>query len=121
MASIRSNSWQGTDYYKTVIPGFKIIGSLIKSENDTGMITLRMHRGEKILYHSGPRVAGQLILINNGGEGKFYTALPIALEWSILDFSKKQLPDEFDITLIDAGTKWGEWSAIALRNNRNDQ
>lgn len=121
MASIGRNSWQGTDYYKSVIPGFQIIGSLIKSENDTGIITLHLHRGEKILYRSGPRVAGQLVLINNGGAGKFYTALPLALEWSILDFSKTQLPDEFDITLIDAGTKWGEWSAIALRNNSNDQ
>jgi hypothetical protein len=115
MASIGRNSWQGTDYYKSVIPGFQIIGSLIKSENDTGIITLHLHRGEKILYRSGPRVAGQLVLINNGGAGKFYTALPLALEWSILDFSKTQLPDEFDITLIDAGTKWGEWSAIALQ------
>jgi hypothetical protein len=117
MPSIRSNSWQGTDYFKSAIPGFQIVGSLIKSENDTGIITLHLHRGEKILYRSGPRVAGQLILINNGGEGKFYTALPFTLEWSILDFSKTQLPDEFDITLIDGGTKWGEWSAIALKGN----
>ena len=115
MASIQSNGWQGTDYYKSVIPGFQIVGSLIQSENDTGIITLHLHRGEKILYRSGPRVAGQSILINNGGAGKFYTPLPLAVEWAILDFSNIQLPDEFDITLIDAGTKWGEWSAIALK------
>ena len=39
MASIQSNGWQGTDYYKSVIPGFQIVGSLIQSENDTGIIT----------------------------------------------------------------------------------
>jgi hypothetical protein len=121
MASVQSNGWQGTDYYKSVIPGFKIVGSLIQSENDTGIITLHLHRGEKILYRSGPRVAGQSILINNGGAGKFYTPLPLAVEWAILDFSNTQLPDEFDITLIDAGTKWGEWSAIALRKLSNGQ
>jgi hypothetical protein len=115
VASIRSNGWKGTDYFKSAILGFRVIGSLINSENDTGMITLHLRRGEKILYRSGPRVAGQFVLINNGGEGKFYTALPLALEWSVLNFSNTQLPDEFDVTLIDTGTKWGEWSAIALR------
>jgi uncharacterized protein YacL len=32
------------------------------------MITLHLRRGEKILYRSGPRVAGQFVLINNGEE-----------------------------------------------------
>lgn len=115
MDSVRSNGWQGTDYYKSIIPSFQIIGSLIQSENDTGIITLHLHRGERILYRSGPRVTGQSIIINKGGVGKFYTSLPLSLEWSVLEFSKIQLPEEFDITLIDAGTKWGEWSAIALK------
>ncbi len=115
MDSFKINGWQGTDYYKSVIPGFQIVGSLIQSENDTGIITLHLHRGERILYRSGPRVTGQSIIINKGGVGKFYTSLPLSLEWSILEFSKIQLPEEFDVTLIDAGTKWGEWSAIALK------
>lgn len=119
-ASISSNSWQGTDYFKTSIPGFQVVGSLIKSENDTGIITLHLHRGERVLYRSGPRVAEQFVLINNdsnGDVGKFYTALPLALDWSVLVFSNTLLPEEFNATLIDAGTKWGEWSAIALKMN----
>lgn len=113
--SISSNGWQGKDYFKSTIPGFRVFGSLVNSENDTGIVVLRLHRGDRILYRSGPRVAGQFVLINNGGIGRFYTALPIALEWSALAFSNIQLPNEFDVTFIDGGTKWGEWSAIALR------
>ncbi len=66
-------------------------------------------------------MTGQSILINNGGIGTFYTSLPLSLEWSVLEFTNTQLPDEFDITLIDAGTKWGEWSAIAFRESSNGQ
>ncbi|MDP1666455.1 MAG: hypothetical protein Q8L79_15190 [Methylobacter sp.] len=117
VASISNNGWQGTDYFKSSIPGFRVIGSLIKSENDTGMVTLHLRRDDRILYRSGPRVAEQFVLVNNGGAGKFHTILPLALEWSVLEFSNTQLPDEFDVTLIDAGTKWGEWSAIALKVN----
>jgi hypothetical protein len=117
-SSIKDNSnWLGSDYFKSTIPGLKIIGSLINSENDTGMITLHLHRGQKIIFRSGPRVAGQFILINKGGHGKFYTELPLSIEWSALEFSNSELPDEFDVTLIDASTKWGEWSAIALQSD----
>ncbi len=113
--SIRSNNWQGTDYYKSEIPGLQVVGSWINSDKETGTISLHLHRGEKILYRSGPSVARQFVLINNGDVRSFNTALPLALEWLILDFSKAQLPEEFDVTLIDAGTSWGEWSAIALQ------
>jgi hypothetical protein len=117
VASIISNSWQGTDYFKSTIPEFRIFGSYINSEKNTGMITLHMHRNEKLLYRSGPRVNGQFVLINNGELGQYNTELPIAIAWSILDFNNPKLPNEFDITLIDAGTKWGEWSTIAVKIN----
>ena len=38
-----------------------------------------------------------------------------AREWSILDFSNDLLPDEFLVRFTDAGSGWGEWSAIATR------
>lgn len=113
--SIKQTTWQGTDYFNSSLYNFKIIGSYISSENDTGIITLSIKRGSSILYRSGPRVTGQSLLINSNHKNKFYTSLPISVEWHILDFSNPELPENFDITLIDSGTKWGEWSAIALQ------
>lgn len=112
--AIKQNGWLGSDYLKSTLPNFQIIGSLIHSENDTGMITLQVNRGDRVLYKSGPRVEDQFILINGGGEGKFYTTLPLASEWTVLHFSNENLPDTFDVTFLDVGTKWGEWSAIAV-------
>lgn len=117
VSTIKQNGWQGTDYFNSNLPNFRVIGSYIHSENDTGLITLHIKRGSSILYRSGPRVAGQFLLVNDGGEGKFYTALPISTEWSILNFSASELPEDFTVTFIDAGTTWGEWSAIALLSN----
>jgi hypothetical protein len=111
------NGWHGTDYFKSEMPGYKVIGSFINSENDTGTITLHLHRGDSIFYRSGPRVSGQIMLINNGGVGKYYTNLPPAIEWSVLTFTNESLPEEFDLTLIDGGTKLGEWSAIAVKKH----
>ena len=115
ISSIISNGWHGSDHFKSSISGFEVLGSVIQSENDTGIITLHLHRGERILYRSGPRVSGQFVLINSGGFGVFYTSLPVATEWAVLEFSNPRLPVEFDVTLIDASTKWGEWSAVALK------
>jgi hypothetical protein len=114
--SVTQNRWQGTDFFRSKIQGFHIFGSFINSETDTGIITLQVSRGQKILYRSGSRVAGQFLLVNGSGPNKFYTALPLAIEWAILEFYGDELPDQFSVSLVDAGTKWGEWSAIALRS-----
>lgn len=113
-AKVLIDGWKGTDYSKSKLPELKVFGSMAQSDNDTGFITILVRRGEKVLFHTGPRVKGQFILINNGGIGKFYTEAPIAAEWALLSFDNTQLPDEFEVTFIDAGTGWGEWSAIAL-------
>ena len=112
------NGWKGTDYSKSRLAGLKIMGSFIQSENDTGFITVLVRRGEKILFRTGPRANGQFVLINNGAIGKFYTDVPIATEWVLLSFDNSQLPDEFEVSFIDAGTGWGEWSAIALQDSK---
>jgi hypothetical protein len=115
--TLKNSGWHGTDYFKSVLPGFSVIGSFVNSENDTGIISLHLKRGDQILFRSGPRVGGQFLLINEGGEGKFYTQLPLAIDqWNVLVFSNESLPSEFDVSFIDAGTKWGEWSAIALKS-----
>lgn len=115
-SSITQSGWLGSDYYKSELPGYKVIGSFIGSEKDTGVAVLHVSRGQKILYRSGPRVSGQFILIDNGrAAAQFNTELPLAQDWTILEFTNPDLPEEFDVILMDVGTRWGEWSAIALR------
>jgi hypothetical protein len=109
------NQFIGSDYFRSQLSNIVVFGSFINSENDTGTINLRLRRGDKILYRSGPGVSGQFILINSGGAGKFYTTLPKSLDWSILDFSNPDLPEVFNATFIDAGTKWGECIALGFK------
>jgi len=117
VAQILQTDWLGTDYKKSNFPGYKIIGSLQHSELETGKITLKLQRGDKVLYRSGPRNQGQKILLNAVGIKNYKTDLPMAAEWVLLEFSDPALPQEFIATFIDVGTHWGEWSAVALRNN----
>lgn len=119
VASIKKilySDWRGADYDKSVISGYKIIGSLMQSELETGKITLKLNRGDRILYISGPRNEGQKVIFNVNGEVNFNTQLPLAINWVVLEFSNSELPDEFTVSFIDAGTRWGEWSAIGLRD-----
>lgn len=113
--AVEQSSWNGQDYYRSDLRGFKVIGSFVRTEKDTGILVLSFRRGQSILYRTGPRVGGQSLIINNGQGKQFNTELPVSLEWSILEFSNPLLSDEFTVSFIDAGTGWGEWSAVALR------
>jgi hypothetical protein len=117
VSQILQSDWVGTDYHKSEFSGYKIIGSFVRSEIEAGKIILKLKKGDKFLYRSGPRNQGQKILINANGLKNYNTELPMAIDWVLLDFSDPALPQEFTLTMIDAGTRWGEWSAIGLRDN----
>jgi len=38
----------------------------------------------------------------------------MALSWVALDFAQPGLPPEFNVVFEDAGSGFGEWSAVAL-------
>ncbi|MES2823707.1 MAG: hypothetical protein V4732_08905 [Pseudomonadota bacterium] len=106
------NDWVGTDYYKTMIDGVKIYGSFIHSDADIGKITLNLNRGDKFYYRSGPTGGRQTLKIN---DKSFPTVvLPVAIEWTILEFNNPNLLGTFSVDLSDSGDQWGEWSAIAV-------
>jgi len=113
-SNIKFDGLGGSDFEGSRIVGVKVIGSFVKSDSDQGTLKFRLKKGEQILYRSGPRTKRQMILINDG-HGKFLTSLPICLNWKSISFSNPDLPSEFDVTIIDAGSAWGEWSAVGFK------
>lgn len=117
VGSVLLDGWKGTDYFRSDIENLKIIGSVVQSEVNTGFVTLHLNRGAKVLYRTGPRVSAQFVLVNNSGVEGFYTDVPVSIEWKVMSFDNVRLPDEFEVTFVDAGTGWGEWSAVGIRKN----
>jgi hypothetical protein len=115
-SNILFNGWNGEDYYRSNIPNVLVYGSFVNSDGNIGILRFKAKKGERILFRSGPSTSRQMILINEGSEN-FSTILPISNQWTSLIFSNPLLPDLFHVTLIDAGSTWGEWSAVALKKN----
>ena len=67
---------------------------VIDSRADTGEITLKLQRGDSILYHSEPSKVEQSVAII-GHESEFITELPSSRDWVALEFSNNKLPDKF--------------------------
>ncbi len=112
-AILPGNTWLGGDYDKSVLPGMAVYGSFIHSDADVGSISLRLTRGDKLFYRSGPVARSQSLEIEGGAFPRL--ALPVAKDWVLLDFSGATLPQgSFTIKLTDEGKGWGEWSAIAI-------
>jgi hypothetical protein len=106
------NEWLGADYDRTAIDGMRVYGSLIQSDADIGSISLQLRRGESLLYRSGPTGGHQLLEIAGKVE-----VLPVSPEWTLLELSGASLPEgKFVAKFIDNGGGWGEWSAIAVKN-----
>ena len=114
-AAIEKNSWLGSDFQRSHPSGLTVIGSWRNSDADTGILQLQLHRGDRVLFRTGPGDAGQRIDIadetNTWTQHLPVTATP---DWTILEFSGPRLPDRFTVTFEDNGTTLGEWSAVAL-------
>jgi hypothetical protein len=110
------NQWLGSDFYKSVIDGMQIYGSHIKSDADIGSISLRVKRGDRIFYRSGPTGGRQFLEIPDSTFPP--VQLPVSTEWALLDLDGMRLPNgPFVIKLSDQGSDWGEWSALAVRQD----
>ncbi len=110
------NAWTGRDYNKSDFEHMKVLGSLIDSDADVGSITLKMNRGDRLYYRSGP-VSNRQTLEILGSDTK-PIVLPISIEWQLLEFSSRDLPEAFKAKFTDAGDAWGEWSAIAIKKSK---
>lgn len=105
--------WSGADYYRSKHPNFKVYGTFISSDSDVGQIKLIIKNNDSIYYRSGPSSIGQRITINDSTYN-----LPLASEWTLLTFRSKQ-EEAQEVILEDAGSEWGQWSAIAVRSLNN--
>jgi hypothetical protein len=114
VAAVVANSWNGSDTWHSTRPGFVVIGSYRTSDGDTGRLTLRLRRGDRVLFRSGPNVGRQRLYIGGRFPVPFGTFLPTSLDWRELEFANPALPPEFTATFEDSGTGWGEWSAVTL-------
>lgn len=110
------NTWTGTDYYRSSIPGLTVFGSFVHSDSDKGAIVLKLNRGDSLLYRSGPTGGRQSVQVI--GRSELKSILPVAPEWIFLEFSSDTLPEVFELEFTDNGDSWGEWSAIALKENQ---
>ena len=112
------NQWMGADFARSVIEGMQVHGSFIKADADVGTFSVRMKRGDRIFYRSGPTGGHQFLEVL--GSGAPPIKLPVSMEWSVLEFSSRFLPEgSFVAKFSDEGAGFGEWSAVAvLRNNQ---
>jgi hypothetical protein len=112
-AILPNHQWTGSDSQHSRFDGVTVLGSFIQSDADTGAISLRLKRGDRLLYRSGPTGGRKFIRLNN--KDSLRTLLPVSLDWQILEFSNPVLSAEFVISLSDEGSGCGEWSAVALK------
>ncbi len=53
-SSLQGHQWTGSDSQRSRLDGLAVLGRSIQSDTDTGAIALRLKRGDRFLYHSGP-------------------------------------------------------------------
>jgi hypothetical protein len=111
------NEWIGQDFQKTDLEQMNVFGSFINSDADVGSITLKMKRGDRLYYRTGPVSTRQTIEILESNIKP--VKLPTSTEWQLFEFLGADLPDVFLAKFTDAGNSWGEWSAIAVKNSKN--
>jgi hypothetical protein len=106
----------GTDAFHTNMCryGLKVYGSFGAGEDgDVASIKIKIHKGDKILYRSGPTGGNQVMSVGGGRT----IGLPVAGDWIFLRVNDTLFGDrsEMEVSLEDRGTGWGEWSAIAVK------
>ncbi len=111
---VDGSAWQGADFARSTFAGMRVYGSYVNSDADRGSIVLRVQRGDRLFYRSGPSIRQQSMEI----EGMGTVPMPLAQDWGMLEFSGDALPQQaFSVKLSDTGNGWGEWSAVAIKSD----
>lgn len=108
------NQWVGSDFDHSEFKGMAVYGSYVKGDFDKGSIELIINPGDRIFYRSGPTSGTQLLEIR---DQNISIVLPKAERWVALEFNALSSSNGRDvlIRMVDNGSGWGEWSAIAVR------
>jgi hypothetical protein len=104
--------WAGTDFDQSRVPRMRVLGSYRTGDADLGVARLRVRRGDRLGYRTGPVAERQTIALVGWPDSS--GPLPPAESWRVIVFDEATLPEEFEIELADQGADWGEWSAILL-------
>lgn len=110
------NPWSNGIPGQSKLPGLTVFASLNHGETNANSLTLKVRRGDSLLYRSG-RVGGRQTVTLLGDQPQTLT-LPTALRWNQLRFSNERLPQTFELKFSDNGQGPGEWSAIAVKNGQ---
>jgi hypothetical protein len=109
--SVIRNEWADSARPQDRLAGMDTLTSF-RSAPPGAQLTLRLRRGQAVLYRSGPLTTHLKVLIN-GGTSPFLQLLPPLPAWSVLSFSNSMLPEQFTVTFI-AGRSPADWVAIGL-------
>ncbi|QYY32315.1 hypothetical protein K2O51_16125 [Cupriavidus pinatubonensis] len=112
-----SENQRGSDFFRSDLSklGLRVIGtSGQQGDADIGKIKMVLKPGDSFLYRSGPTAGHQIMTI----QGKPDIMLPESVDWVQLTphASMFEGKDQIEVAIEDRGTRWGEWSAIAVRD-----
>lgn len=115
---VENDGFSGTDFWRSDIDGFQILGSFISSDEDTGLVSFLAENGMLFYYRSGPDTGNQRLLIPD-----FEIDIPLkkSTEWTAIQILAPSVSDHFNVIISDAGTEWGQWSAIAVGTKTNKE
>lgn len=88
-----------------------MIGSFVAGGGDTGEVTLALQRRARILFVTDAAADHLRYRITTRGQ-TFSGRLPLCPAFCTLDFSSDLLPQQFSVTLIDAGKADADWFAV---------
>jgi len=108
------------DYKK--LDGFLVYGSCINGDQDVVTIKFMFNLDNSFIYKTGPKSKKQIIdILDLTGSKLLSRNLPKSEVWSIYKFDEKDLPQTFIVKLVDNGTGWGEWSAVAFKKEDDER
>lgn len=115
---METNWKESATFEKENFNGFFILGSHITGDSDTGSVVCSSSRRSSLLFKTGPEIKNQVLSLYSADNQLLYSdKLPLSREWRILSFSANWLPKEFKVIISDNGKGWGEWSAVAFKQN----
>lgn len=102
----------GSDYAKTMRSGSRIIGTWAEGgDSDTATVRIVILNADRVMYRTGADASGQLLQIDSDAGLLLSMEAQVHEEWTNIGFD---LSERVTVTLIDTGTKWGQWSAVAV-------
>lgn len=112
------DGFDGSDYFKSEIEGYDILGSFTNLEDrGSHSIDIRVEKGQVIHFRWGTGANQSITLWDGSKKLPFESYLPPSQEWLTLTFDNSDLPDSFLVRISDRSYSWGSWSAVAVRRD----